>query len=214
MRRNFLALSLAAALLLPTAAFGQTVSISSAERKMAEEITAGQLSNYLYFVASDAMGGRDTPSYGLDVTAEFLKMNLQKWGFKPAGDNGTFFQKIALTREAIDPDKMSLEIGGQSYKFADDFYRVRGNGSASGPVVFGKDGWFVDAHAFAASVGDERSWRPGCRNVVLTRNVPQRVTFYARTDTQFGTTRRLILSTAAGPFIFMPARTHLAYGAR
>ena len=26
-----------------------------------------------HFVASDAMGGRDTPSHGLDITAEFLR---------------------------------------------------------------------------------------------------------------------------------------------
>jgi hypothetical protein len=61
------------------------------------------MSSYLYFVASDAMEGRDTPSRGLDVTAEFLKMNLQKWGFKPAGDDGSFLQKIALTRESHRP---------------------------------------------------------------------------------------------------------------
>ncbi|HVF47671.1 MAG TPA: hypothetical protein VNA17_08915, partial [Pyrinomonadaceae bacterium] len=89
MKRNFLALLLVIGLLVPSVALGQSVKISGDERKMAEAITADQLSNYLYFVASDAMGGRDTPSYGLDVTAEFLKMNLQRWGFKPAGDNGS-----------------------------------------------------------------------------------------------------------------------------
>src|SRR5688572_27598490 len=102
MRKNLFVFLFTIALLLPTVALGQTVKISSDERKMAEAITADQLSNYLYFVASDAMGGRDTPSYGLDVTAEFLKMNLQRWGFKGAGDNGTFFQKIALGRESVD----------------------------------------------------------------------------------------------------------------
>ena len=82
MNKKLITFLLVVGILLPTAALGQSVKITSDERKMAEEITAGQLSNYLYFVASDAMGGRDTPSYGLDVTAEFLKMNLQKWGFK------------------------------------------------------------------------------------------------------------------------------------
>jgi hypothetical protein len=99
------------------------------------------------------MEGRDTPSRGLDATAEFLKMMLSRWGFKPAGDNGTFFQKIALTREGIDPEKTTLEIGGQTYKFAEDFYRVRGSGEASGAVVFGKDGWFVKAKGIDAFSG-------------------------------------------------------------
>jgi hypothetical protein len=155
MRKNFFATLFAVALLLPTLALAQapTVKITPAERKMAEEITAAQLSSYLYFIASDAMGGRDTPSYGLDVTAEFLKMNLHKWGFKPAGDNGTFFQKMALTRESLDPEKTALEIGGQSFNFADDFYRVSGQGSVSGPVVFGKDGWLVKSKGIDAYAG-------------------------------------------------------------
>ena len=130
-------------LLLPTAALGQTVKISSDERKMAEEITAGQLSNYLYFVASDAMGGRDTPSYGLDVTAEFLKMNLQRWGFKGAGDNGTFFQKMALRREAIDPAATSIKLGGESFAYGEDVARASGSGNISAPVVFAGNGWMI-----------------------------------------------------------------------
>lgn len=153
MKKTFLTLLLAIGLLSPTVALAQAVKITPAERKMAEEITASQLSNYLYFVASDAMGGRDTPSAGLDVTAEFLKMNLERWGFKGAGDNGGFFQKMALTRESLDPAKTTLEINGQSYVFGDDFYRVSGTGTASGQVVFGKDGWLVKSKGIDAYAG-------------------------------------------------------------
>ncbi len=143
MRKNLIVAILSASLLLPTVAFGQIVKISKPERDMAASITASQLSTYLHFVASDAMGGRDTPSQGLDVTAEFIRMNLEKWGFKPAGDNGTFFQKIALSRESLDPDNTKLEVGGRQYKLADDFFRLSGSGTANGTLVFGKDGWLV-----------------------------------------------------------------------
>ena len=106
MKKNILVFLLIFTFLLPSAASAQqAVKISSKERKMAEAITVDQLKDYLYFVASDAMEGRDTPSRGLDITAEFIKMNLSRWGFKPAGDNGTFFQKIELTRETLDPEK-------------------------------------------------------------------------------------------------------------
>ncbi len=146
MKRPFLVSFLALNLLFPTLAFGQAaVKLTPAERKMAEAITAGQISNYLHFVASDAMGGRDTPSQGLDVTAEFIKMNLERWGFRPAGDNGTFFQKIALSRESIDPDKTKLEIAGKQYAMGDDFFRMAGSGSAAGSLVFGGNGWMVKA---------------------------------------------------------------------
>src|SRR5574339_1198303 len=61
-----------------------------------DTIAANQLRDYLTFIASDEMEGRDTPSRGLNTTAKFLAMNLSRWGFKPAGDNGTFFQRIEL----------------------------------------------------------------------------------------------------------------------
>jgi PA domain. len=141
-------------LLVPSVALAQDVKISAAERKIAETITADQLSNWLHFVASDAMAGRDTPSMGLDVTAEFLKMNLQKWGFKPAGDNGTFFQTMAMTRESIDADKTLVTLGGQTYKLNDDFFKIGGNGSAENAgMVFGGNGWMVKSKNYDALAG-------------------------------------------------------------
>src|SRR6478736_1127793 len=68
------------------AAKAPVIKISGLERKFAEGVTAEQLKEYLYFVASDEMEGRDTPSRGLDTTAKFIAFNLSKWGFKPAGD--------------------------------------------------------------------------------------------------------------------------------
>lgn len=141
MKRSFLTLFLTFAVALTVGA--QTVRITPAERKIAEGITADQLKNYLYFVASDAMEGRDTPSRGLDVTAEFLKMNLSRWRFKPAGDNGTFFQKIELTVDAIDAVNNILQIDNRNFNLNTDFFRLRGNGSANALMVFAGHGWVV-----------------------------------------------------------------------
>lgn len=145
MRIKLFSIFLFAVLLMPSASFAQTVKVSSKERKMAETIKADQLSNWLHFVASDAMAGRDTPSQGLDVTAEFLKMKLSRWGFKPAGDNGTFFQKIALSIQSIDPSDNSLVLNGQKYDLVQDFFRISGDGVGEGSLVFGGNGWMVKA---------------------------------------------------------------------
>jgi len=142
MRKTLLVLSLVIGLLAPTALVAQIVKITPAERKIAEGITASQLSNYLHFVASDAMGGRDTPSQGLDVTAEFIRMNLERWGFKPAGDDGTFFQKIALRRDTIDPAVTSAKLGDQTFAYGTDVARSSG-GAVSAPVVFVGNGWLI-----------------------------------------------------------------------
>ncbi|HTK27693.1 MAG TPA: M28 family peptidase, partial [Pyrinomonadaceae bacterium] len=154
MKRNLFILLLLTAFILPPGLFAQTaVKITPAERKVAEGVTAAQLKNYLYFVASDAMEGRDTPSQGLDVTAEFIKMNLERWGFKPAGDNGTFFQKIALKSESADPAKNTLKINGVDYALNDDFFRLQGDTAANGPLVFAKDGWMIKSKGLDAFNG-------------------------------------------------------------
>ena len=144
MRKQLFVILLTISLVLPATALGQqSIKITAGERRMAEGVTAAQLRDYLYFVASDAMEGRDTPSRGLDVTAEFLKMNLSRWGFKPAGDNGTFFQKIELRSESVDGAGNSLQVAGQTFAINEDLFRLGGNRTATGEVVFGLDGWMI-----------------------------------------------------------------------
>ncbi|MEP6944871.1 MAG: M28 family peptidase [Acidobacteriota bacterium] len=147
MKRNLFALLLLATFVFQSAASAQTipVKVTAAEKKIAEGVTAKQLSDYLYFVASDEMEGRDTPSRGLDTTAKFIGMNLSKWGFKPAGDNGTYYQKIALKRDAVDPAATSVEVGGQKFSYGDDVVRVSGSasGAMSAPIVFAGNGWMI-----------------------------------------------------------------------
>ncbi len=125
-----------------TSAVKQTSKSTLAARGV-NSITADQLKNYLSFIASDEMEGRETPSRGLDTTAKFLALNLQRWGFKPAGDDGTFFQKIALRREALEPARTTAEINGQKFTFGEDFLASAVGATLSGPLVFAGNGWVL-----------------------------------------------------------------------
>ena len=153
MRKNIFGFLLITAFLLQSVFAQSAVKVTPAERKIAEGVTAKQLSDYLYFVASDAMAGRDTPSQGLDVTAEFLKMNLSRWGFRPAGDNGTFFQKIAIKSESTDPANNMLQVASETFAYGDDYFRLAGNGSFDAPLVFVRDGWMVKSKNIDAYKG-------------------------------------------------------------
>ena len=113
MRKNFFAFLLVTTFLFQSAFAQSSGKVSPADRKVAEGVTAKQLSDYLYFVASDEMEGRNTPSRGLDITAKFIALNLSRWGFKPAGDDGTFFQRIALKRQQAKPG----DPPGRTYPF-------------------------------------------------------------------------------------------------
>ncbi len=146
MKKNLLALFLLLTLALQSTLSAQTATkANSPSRKAADVITADLLKDYLYYVASDEMEGRDTPSRGLDLTAKFIALNLKRWGFRPAGDDGTFFQKIALRRDVVDDANTSIQINDQKFAYGEDLIRVAGNGTGamSAPIVYAGDGWMI-----------------------------------------------------------------------
>ena len=116
-------------------------------------ITAAQMKDYLSFIASDEMEGRDTPSRGLDTTAKFIATNLSRWGLKPAGDNGTYFQKIALSRDLIDKNETQVQFNGQTLTAGDDYIPLARAADVTAPLVFAGNGWFIKSKNIDAYKG-------------------------------------------------------------
>jgi Zn-dependent M28 family amino/carboxypeptidase len=152
MRKFLAALVLTSVLVLPFPALNaqrktpkatKAAPVSVASQRGADEITAAQLKNYLYFIASDEMEGRDTPSRGLDTTAKFLAMNLSRWGFKPAGDESTYYQRIALRRDLVDKTQTRVQLSGQTLTLGDDYIPLPRAGDVSGQLVFAGNGWLI-----------------------------------------------------------------------
>src|SRR6201988_3748375 len=150
--RRFLTALLLTSLLIATVPAGyaqrsdkskKTSPASVTTQRGVDTIAAAQLRDYLTFIASDEMEGRDTPSRGLDTTAKFLAMNLARWGFKPAGDDGTFFQRIELRRDRADQGQTKVEYNGRALTTGLDFLPAGGSGNVSGSLVFAGNGWFI-----------------------------------------------------------------------
>ena len=100
------------------------------------------------------MEGRDTPSRGLDTTAQFLAMNLSRWGFKPAGDDGSYFQKIALSRDVIDKAETRVQFNSQTLALGDDYIPfARPADLPATQLVFAGNGWFVKSKNIDAYKG-------------------------------------------------------------
>lgn len=129
--------------------------VSTTAQRGTENITATQLRDYLTFIASDEMEGRDTPSRGLDTTAKFISMNLSRWGFKPAGDNGTFLQRIDLRRDRVDGGQSRVELAGRTLNSGSEYIPVGGSGTVSGNLVFAGNGWFLKSKNIDAYAGVE-----------------------------------------------------------
>jgi len=125
---------------------------ATATSRGADVITAAQLKDYLSFIASDEMEGRDTPSRGLDTTAKFIAMNLSRWGFKPAGDDG-YFQRIGLLRNQLVAAGSHAEINGQQFNFGEDFLPAPVGGTITGPLVYVGNGWMIKSKDIDAYKG-------------------------------------------------------------
>ena len=82
-----------------------------------DAVTADALRGHVSFLASDALEGRNSPSKGLDVAAEYIASRFRAAGLKPMGDDG-YFQTADWTRSQANPEgfAMMLESGGRRYE--------------------------------------------------------------------------------------------------
>jgi Peptidase family M28 len=137
-------------------------------------ITAQQLRNYLEFIASDELEGRDTPSRGLDIAAMYIADHLKTWGIKPAGDNGTYFQKFPLRRVKIDAQNTRLQLNNQSFAYGEDFLANYTAGSIpASEIVYASHGWVLKSKNINPYEGiDVRD-----KIVVVVNSLPKGVTF-------------------------------------
>lgn len=137
-------------------------------------ITAAQLKEYLTYIASDELEGRDTPSKGLDLAAKYIATHLGKLGIRPAGDEGTYFQKFPLKKSKIVPTGTRLDISGQQFEYGEDFLTTlaAANISASG-IVFAGNGWVIKSKNINPYQGIDVKDKV----VIVTNSLPKGVTF-------------------------------------
>jgi hypothetical protein len=74
-----------------------------------DHISADSLRGHLSFIASDALEGRNTPSRGLDIAAQYIAAQFRRAGLEPAGDDGYFQTANWLVAER-DLDDYELKI--------------------------------------------------------------------------------------------------------
>lgn len=126
----------------------------AAERNAAERITAERMREILYYIASDEMQGRDTPSPGLDKTAQYIADNLKRLKLKPMGDKGSYFQRIALSKTDVDREKTTAQLGARTFSAGVDFIPLgRTSGEVEAGVVYAGDGWVIKSKNINAYEG-------------------------------------------------------------
>ena len=127
---------------------------TTASQRGIDTITADQMRDYLTFIASDEMEGRDTPSRGLDLTAKFLAMNLGSLGIKTwRAITAPSFNASICVEIVIDVAQSTLEFNGRVLTVGTDYLPVAGSGNISGQLVFAGNGWFLKSKGMDAYKG-------------------------------------------------------------
>src|SRR5579872_3888587 len=68
------------------------------------QISGERIRAHVKFLSSDLLEGRGVGVRGGDLTTEYLATQLALLGAKPAGDDGTFFQRITLVGAEPQPE--------------------------------------------------------------------------------------------------------------
>lgn len=93
----------------------------------ASAITAADVLQRLRVIADDSMRGRDTPSPGLEMTAEYVAAHFRALGLQPAGDSGTFIQRYSYAARHVDTKNKMIQVNGApklDLSFGTDFFVV------------------------------------------------------------------------------------------
>src|SRR5207248_418070 len=67
----------------------------AAEQAMAS-VDPEKIRAHVRFLAHDLLEGRGTGQRGGDIAAEYIATQFALYGLKPAGDNGTYLQKVPM----------------------------------------------------------------------------------------------------------------------
>jgi hypothetical protein len=116
--RSVLALCIAACCLSAQQA-PQQFTITPDVRAVLDRVSADSLRGHLSFIASDALEGRNTPSRGLDIAAEYIAAQFRRAGLEPAGDDG-YFQtaNFVLADTPMDAFELKLKAGTETISVA------------------------------------------------------------------------------------------------
>src|SRR2546427_9835345 len=106
----------------------------------AASITTADVQRRIGIIADDAMLGRATPSPQLDAVAAYVAGEFKRFGLKPGGDSGTYFQHYPLEIRRVEPESSIIRIAGHApgmWRAGQDVLLVDGQppaAAAAGPA--------------------------------------------------------------------------------
>ena len=85
----------------------QVAGLPPAAEQAMSGVEAQRIRAHVKFLASDLLEGRGTGQRGGDIAAEYIATQFALYGLKPAGDDGTYMQKVPLDGIATQDESTS-----------------------------------------------------------------------------------------------------------
>jgi hypothetical protein len=86
----------------------------------AQSITPAEVNEYLSYIASDELEGRQIFTEGLGLAGAYIADHLKEWGVKPGGDDGTYFQTVKVLGVSVKRNSsVTVTVNGQTKTFKD-----------------------------------------------------------------------------------------------
>jgi Zn-dependent M28 family amino/carboxypeptidase len=124
---------------LPASLAAQTSGPSQATQ-VTRALDARVLRAHLEFLADDALEGRAPGTRGGEIAAKYIATQFERLGLEPAGDSGTYFQRVPIIALTPQPALAVSGAPGQPYEWKKDFvmWSMRNDSlvSTHGDVVF------------------------------------------------------------------------------
>jgi len=83
-------------------------------------ITPAEMKEWLSYIASDQLQGRQVYTEGLGLAASYIAEHLKEWGVKPGGDEGSYFQVVKVLGVNVKRNSsVTVTVNGQTKTFKD-----------------------------------------------------------------------------------------------
>jgi Zn-dependent M28 family amino/carboxypeptidase len=73
---------------------------------------ASRIESHVRFLSDDLLEGRDTGARGHEIASLYIAAEFEKYGLTPAGDNGTYMQRVNFVQAYIDQSSIELSLTG------------------------------------------------------------------------------------------------------
>ena len=141
--KSLLPALLASACLAPPALALQAAADAALTRAL-DTISVEELRADLFFLASDEMAGRDTPSPQQRLAARFIRTRLQRLGIEPGGADGSYLWEWTCPQLGMDREATWLAVTGAdgvtaSYAWGKDYFltpRSPGKRQVAGEALY------------------------------------------------------------------------------